>query len=172
MTTFTIVHVAISLVGLGAGLVVMLGLLTARRLDVWTAVFLISTVATSVTAFAFPVDRVLPSHIVGVVSLVVLSVTIYARYARRLSNGWRTTYVLGAVMALYLNVFVFVVQAFLKVPALRAMAPTQSEPAFQLAQLAVLILFVVLGVATVTRFRHESVTLSGRLTFRGQPQSL
>ena len=137
MTTYTVLHVVISLVGIGSGLVVLFGLLTGRRLDKWTVVFLASTVATSATGFGFPVDRVLPSHIVGAISLVVLAVAIFARYGRHMAGRWRVVYVLLAVLSLYLNVFVGVVQAFLRVPTLRAMAPTQSEPPFALTQLAV-----------------------------------
>jgi len=159
MTTFTLVHVAISLVGIGAGLVVVFGLLRGMRLDAWTAVFLASTVATSVTGFAFPADRVLPSHIIGGISLLVLAVAIYARYARGLVRGWRTAYVVGAVLALYLNAFVLVVQLFIRVPALHALAPTQSEPAFQAAQLCLLVLFVALGVGAVLGFRRQGAAV-------------
>jgi hypothetical protein len=153
--TLTLVHVAISLAGIGSGLVVLYGLLTARRLDRWTAFFLATTLATSVTGFFFPFVHFLPSHAVGLVSLVVLAATLFARYVRHLERAWRSIYVIGAVLALYLNVFVLVVQSFMKVPALKAMAPTQSEPPFQIAQLAVLALFVVLAVAATLRFRVE-----------------
>jgi hypothetical protein len=155
MTTFTIVHVVVSLVGIVSGFVVAAGLIAARRLNGWTMLFLVSTVATSVTGFGFPVDHVLPSHVVGVISLVVLAVAILARYVRRLSGGWRTIYVIGTVVALYLNVFVLIVQAFRRVPALAAMAPTQSEPPFLVAQLVVMALFVVLGIAAVRGFRDR-----------------
>jgi hypothetical protein len=155
MTTFTIVHVVVSLVGIVSGFVVAAGLIAARRLDGWTALFLASTVATSVTGFGFPVDHVLPSHVVGVISLVVLAVAILARYVQHLAGGWRTIYVIGTVVALYLNVFVLIVQAFRRVPALAAMAPTQSEPPFLVAQLVVMALFVVLGIAAVRGFRDR-----------------
>jgi hypothetical protein len=104
-----------------------------------------------VTGYGFPFLHLLPSHVVGAISLVVLAVAIYARYARHLAGGWRGTYVIGAVIALYLNVFVLVVQSFLKVPALHALAPTQSEPPFAVAQLVVLVLFLVLGTLAVRR---------------------
>jgi hypothetical protein len=156
MTTFTIVHVVLSLVGIVSGLVVIAGLIAARRLDGWTVLFLASTVATSVTGFGFPVDHVLPSHVVGVISLVVLAVTILARYVRHLAGAWRTIYVIGTVVALYLNVFVLIVQAFRRVPALTAMAPTQSEPPFLVAQLVVMGLFVVSGIAAVRGFRDRA----------------
>src|SRR5437762_14293857 len=121
LRTFTIVHVVLSLVGIGSGCVVTFGLLRAKRLDGLTALFLASTVATSVTGFGFPFDHVLPSHVVGVISLLVLAVAIVARYALHLAGPWRRLYVIGAMVSLYLNVFVFVVQVFQKVPALKAM---------------------------------------------------
>jgi hypothetical protein len=152
MTTFTIIHVVISLVGIGTGLVVAAGLLNAKRLDGWTILFLASTTATSLTGFGFPFERLLPSHIVGAISLVVLAGALYARYVRLMAGSWRSIYVVTAVAALYLNVFVLVVQLFLKVPALNALAPTQSEPPFAIAQSLVLLVFVVLGVAAVKRF--------------------
>jgi hypothetical protein len=125
---FTLVHVLLSLVGIVSGFVVVFGLLTARRLDGWTALFLASTVATSLTGFGLPFHRLMPSHIIGIISLVVLGVAIIARYARHLAGAWRWIYVVCAVIALYLNFFILIVQAFMKVPALKAMAPTQSEP--------------------------------------------
>src|SRR5215207_4585675 len=126
LETFTLIHVVISLVGIGSGFVVVYGLLTGRRLRGWTALFLATTVATSVTGFGFPAERLLPAHKVGVVSLAVLALAILARYAFRMAGAWRWIYVVGAVVSLYLNVFVGVVQAFQKVPALKALAPTQS----------------------------------------------
>ncbi|MGH9538656.1 MAG: hypothetical protein ACRD3H_12065 [Terriglobales bacterium] len=155
LSTFTLVHVAISLVGIVSGFVVLFGLLTAKRLDGFTALFLLTTVLTSVTGFGFPFDHLLPSHKVGIISLVVLAVAIAARYLLRLAGAWRWIYVVAAVMALYLNVFVLVVQAFEKVPVLKAMAPTQSEPPFLVAQLAVLTLFIVLGFFAVRKFQPE-----------------
>jgi len=156
MTTYTLVHVVISLAGIVSGLVVLAGLLTAQRLDRWTAVFLATTTATSVTGFGFPFERLLPSHVVAVLSLVVLAISMYARYGRRLDGAWRWVYAVTAVTALYFNVFVLVVQLFLKVPALNALAPTQSEPPFTLAQGVVLIAFLVLGVLTVKTFKPSA----------------
>ena len=153
LATFTAVHVVISLVGIAAGLIVVAGMLSASRLPGWTALFLIATVLTSVTGFFFPAARVLPSHIFGVVSLVVLAVTIPALYVKRLAGSWRWIYVAGAVFALYLNSFIGVVQAFLKIPALNRLAPTQSESPFLVAQLALAALFVVLGIQAARRFR-------------------
>jgi hypothetical protein len=145
-SSFTFVHVVLSLVGIIAGLVVMFGLVAGKQLDGWTAVFLATTVATSVTGFGFPFDHLLPSHKVGIVSLLVLPVVIAARYAFHLAGAWRRIYVIGAAVALYLNIFVLVVQLFLKVPALKAIAPTQKEPPFAITQIAVLALFGVLAV--------------------------
>jgi len=155
--TYTLLHVLISLVGIGSGLIVISGLLTGKRLDAWTAVFLATTVLTSVTGFGFPFEHLLPSHIVGIVSLVMLAVAIPARYVFRLAGKWRGIYVVGAATALYLNVFVLVVQAFLKVPALKALAPTQKEPPFLVAQLAVLLVFFGLTILAVKRFNIEPV---------------
>lgn len=157
MTTQVLIHVLISLVGIFSGFVVLFGLLTARPLDRWTAIFLTSTVATSLTGFVLPADRLLPSHIVGIISMVVLAVAIYGRYAARLAGGWRKTYVVTAITALYLNVFVLVVQAFLKVPALKALAPTQSEPPFAVTQGFVLLAFIALTVLAAIKFRVQPV---------------
>jgi hypothetical protein len=124
LTIVTFVHVLLSVVGILAGFVVMYGLLTEKQLDGWTATFLWTTVLTSVIGFFFPVHRLLPSHILGIISLVLLPIAIYARYSRQLAGGWGRFYVITAAMALYLNVFVLVVQLFQKVPPLKALAPT------------------------------------------------
>jgi len=154
LETFTLVHVVLSLAGIGAGFVVLYGLFQAKALDGWTAVFLVTTVATSVTGFLFlPVDRLLPSHVVGILSMVALGLAIVARYSFRLAGPWRRVYVIAAVVSLYFNVFVLVVQAFLKVPALHALAPKQEEPPFAIAQGVVLVAFVVLGTGATKRFR-------------------
>jgi len=160
LAIFTLVHVAISLVGIVSGLVVLFGLINAKRLDGWTAIFLATTVATSVTGFMFPFRGFTPALGTGIVSMVVLAVALYARYARRLAGGWRKTYVISVVVALYLNVFVLFVQLFLKVPALHALAPKQNEPPFAITQLLVLTLFIVLGVLATIRFRNEPVPAS------------
>jgi hypothetical protein len=155
MTTLTFVHVVLSLIGIFAGFFVVLGLLTSKRLDGWTALFLASTVATSVTGFFFPFHGFLPSHAFGILSLIVLPVAMFARYGRHLAGGWRRTYVITAMIALYLNVFILIVQLFEKAPALRALAPTQSEPPFKVTQLVVLALFVALTIAAAKKFRDE-----------------
>ena len=149
----TFLHVAISLIAIATGFVVLFGLLTGRRLDRMSAWFLATTVATSVTGFGFPLRPFLPSHVVGIISLVLLTVAIYARYGRDLAGAWRPAYVVTAVVSLYLNVFVLIIQSFLKVPALHALAPTQSEPAFVGAQLTALVAFLLAGAVAVVRFR-------------------
>jgi len=156
-STFTFIHVLISVVGIGSGFIVLFGLLTGRRMDNWTALFLATTVATSVTGFGFPFTHLLPSHILGIISLIALAIAILARYSRHLVGAWRKTYVISAVIALYLNVFVLVVQCFEKVPALHALAPTQKEPPFAIAQLLVMLLFIVLTVFAAKRFREQPV---------------
>jgi hypothetical protein len=157
LSTFTMVHVVISLIGIASGLVVMFGLLVARKLNRWSALFLISTIATSVTGFFFPFHGLTPAIVVGVISLVVLGVAIIARYVRRLAGAWRWIYVVTVMIALYLNVFVLIVQLFQKVPALKALAPTQSEPPFAVTQLVVLALFVVLTIMAAIKFRGEQL---------------
>src|SRR5260370_1165706 len=154
MTTFTQVHVALALLGIFAGFIVAFGLLTAKRLDSWTAFFLLSTVATSVTGFFFPFHGFTPAIGVGIVSLVVLAVAIFARDSRQLTGAWRWVYVVTAMIALYLNVFVLIVQLFQKVPALKALAPTQSETPFLVAQLVAFVFFVVLTIFAAIRFRN------------------
>jgi hypothetical protein len=160
--TFTALHVLISLIAIGSGLIVMFGLLGGRRLDVWTGLFLATTVLTSVTGFGFPFQHLLPSHILGILSLVILALAIPARYVFHLAGAWRWIYVVGAGMALYFNVFVLVVQSFEKVPALKALAPTQKEPPFLVAQLIVLLIFVALIILATKRFHVEPETLRAR----------
>lgn len=150
---FTLIHVVISVLGIIAGLIVVGGLVAGARLDGWTAFFLATTILTSVTGFGFPFTKVLASHIVGGVSLVLLAVCVAARYGKRLEGGWRTTYVITALAALYLNVFVLVVQLFVKTPALAQLAPTQQEAPFAVTQALVLALFVWLGRAALRGFR-------------------
>jgi hypothetical protein len=152
LPVFTVFHVIISLIGIGSGLIVVLGMLTARRLKNWTAIFLITTVATSITGFLFPFHGFKPSYAVGILSLIVLAIAIVALYSFHLAGAWRWVYVVTAIIALYFNVFVLVVQCFAKAPALRALAPTQTEPPFLIAQLTVMAIFIVLGVLSVRKF--------------------
>ncbi len=157
ITTFTLIHVALSLVGIVTGLVVAGGLVAGKRLDGWTGVFLATTLLTNVTGFGFPFGTFLASHAVGIISLVLLPVVIVARYWKHLTGVWRNVYVVGAVFALYLNVFVLLVQLFRRLPALLVSAPTQSEPPFLVTQLVVLALFVWLGRAAVRGFRPNDL---------------
>jgi hypothetical protein len=151
---FTLFHVAISLIAIFSGLVVMYGLLAARKLEGVTLLFLVTTVATSVTGFFFHRDHLLPSHVVGMISLVLLGGAIVALYSFHLRGAWRVVYVAGAVASLYLNVFVLIVQSFLKIPFLHALAPTQSsEPAFVAAQGVALLAFVAVGTIAMMCFR-------------------
>jgi hypothetical protein len=149
IVTFTLIHTVLSLLGIVAGLVVAGGLLAGRRLDSWTGLFLVTTALTNITGFMFPFTRFLPSHAVGIVSLLILPVVLWARYGKQLAGGWRRVFVVGSVTLLYLNVFVLVAQLFSRVPALIASAPTQSEPPFVITQLGTLVVFLWLGRAAV-----------------------
>ena len=157
LATYTLLHVVISLVGIGSGLVVMFGLLTGKRMDWWTGLFLITAALTSITGFGFPFDHLPPSHILGILSLMALALAIPARYMFHLNGAWRGVYVIGSALALYFNVFVLVVQGFEKVPALNALAPTQKEPPFMAAQLIVLLIFITITVLATRRFHPERV---------------
>ena len=156
LPVFTEVHVAISLFGIFTGLVVLFGMLSGHWLAKWNRLFLLSTVLTSVTGFMFPFTAVGPPHIIGAVSLIVLAFALMALYRHRLTGAWRWVYVLAASLALYLNVFVAVVQAFLKIPYFMALAPTQSEAPFQAAQAVVLVIFVIMAVVAVRKFRPQT----------------
>jgi len=151
MAAFTLFHVALSLVGILSGLIVVFGLLAGKRLDGWTPLFLVTTVLTNLTGFLFPFHKFLPSHAIGIVSLLVLAITIPALYVFHLAGPWRLTYVIGAVIALYLNVFVLIALFFMKIPALKAMTPTQSEPPFLGTQVVVMLIFIVLGFLAAKR---------------------
>jgi hypothetical protein len=150
--SFTTLHVLISLIGIASGVVAMAGLPSGRLLGGWTGLFLWTTVLTSATGFLFHSARIGPPHIVGAISLVVLALTLPALYVFRLRGLWRVTYVVGAILALYLNAFVGVVQAFQKIAALHAVAPNGNEPPFVVAQLAVLAAFVGFTVFALRRF--------------------
>lgn len=155
LSTFTTVHTVLSLIGIATGLVVLFGLLGGRLPKGWSEIFLFTTILTSVTGYGFPVTGILPSHIVGAISLVILAILLFALYGRHLSGAWRWIFVVTALIALYLNCLVGVVQAFQKIPALAALAPTQSEPPFQVVQVALLLFFVVCGFLAVRRFRPQ-----------------
>jgi|ERR1700690_3286476 len=156
MTIFTAMHVLISLIGIVSGLVVLGGLLTNNSMNAWTLLFLITTLATSVTGFFFPIHGFTPALGVGILSMVVLSVTVAARYAFNLSGRWHLMYIAGAVAALYFNSFVLVVQTFLKIPLLHAFAPTGTEPPFILTQALVLVFHVGACVLAVKRSGSSS----------------
>ena len=155
LSAFTMVHVIISLIGIATGFIVLFGLLGSHRLPGMTALFLITTILTSVTGFLFPFDKLLPSHMVGIVSLIVLATACFALYIMKLSGAWRWIYTLTAMIALYLNVFVLVIQSFLKIGPLHALAPSvpPSEPPFAVAQGIVLVFFVIAIIGAVRRFR-------------------
>jgi hypothetical protein len=153
LQAFTILHVIISLIAILAGLIVLYGWLTARRLDGWTLIFLLFTLATTVTGFLFPFNGFTPAIGTGILSVFVLIAAFVGLYAFHLKGAWRWIYVVSAAAALYLNVFVLVVQAFLKIPALNALAPNGNEPPFAIVQGIVLLLFVIAGFLAVRRYR-------------------
>jgi hypothetical protein len=150
--TFTLLHVIISLVGIVSGFAAVIAMLGGRRAEGLSVLFLLSTILTSVTGFMFPFNRLMDSHIVGIISLVVLAVALLARYAFGFAGSWRAIYVVTAMLALYLNVFVGVVQAFQKIGFLNSLAPARSDPAFIFAQVAVLAIFVWLGIKVLRLF--------------------
>lgn len=158
LPAFTLVHVVISLIGIVAGLVVMFGLLGSKSMPGLTAIFLAFTILTSATGFLFPFEKLLPSHIIGIISLVLLAVACFALYGMKLAGAWRPVYVVTAMISLYFNAFVLVIQSFLKVPALAALAPAvapapPSGPVFAAVQGVVLVFFVVLTIGAWRRFK-------------------
>ena len=155
LPVFTLVHIAISLIGIAAGFGVVHGFLASQESGSWTKTFLVFTILTSLTGYLFPTEHLLPSHIVGAVSLVVLAVAVAARYFYLLAGASRWIYVASAVAALFLNTFVLIAQTFAKNPALKELAPTQSEAPFWITQAVLLMAFVVLGVLAVRRFKPE-----------------
>lgn len=159
LTTFTMLHVLISLIGIVAGLIAVLGWLKSDPSRIPTTIFLATTILTSVTGFLFPFTKLLPSHIVGIISLVMLAFATFAFYGRHLSGIWRPIYTITAMLALYLNVLVLIIQAFLKIPLLKAWAPTQTEPAFLVAQGLAFLLFIALAILTTMRFRPVRIAV-------------
>jgi hypothetical protein len=157
LSAFTLFHVVLSLVGIGSGFVILNGLLNSKQSDRWTTLFLATTVGTSVTGFLFPFQHFMPSHGVGIISLFFLAIAIPARYVFHLAGAWGRVYGVTAVIALYLNVFVLIAQLFQKVPPLKAIAPTQSEPPFLVAQLVVLVLFAVMAIRVSIRTRNQQL---------------
>jgi hypothetical protein len=153
LQTFTLLHVIISLLAIASGLIVLFGMLGSNRRAGWTALFLLTTILTSVTGFMFPIQGFTPALGVGVVSLLVLLVALIALYGKHLDGSWRWIYVATAVTALWFNVFVLIAQAFMKVPFLHPLAPNGNEPPFLIAQSAALVIFVVLGLIAAFKFR-------------------
>jgi hypothetical protein len=153
LATYTLIHVIISLIGIGFGLIVLFGMFGGKRLDRITALFLATTVLTSLTGLGFPFEHVTPGIILAILSLVVLAIAIPARYSLHMAGKWRAIYVVTAVIALYFNCFVLIAQSFQKVPALHALAPKGNEPPFAIAQGILLVLFIVAGVLAVKKFR-------------------
>lgn len=157
---FTILHVIISLVAIALGLVLVADLLRGRQSALIAGLFLLTTILTSVTGFMFPASAVTPAHIVGGISLVALALAVVALYAFDLRGIWRPVYLVTSVLALYLNIFVGVVQAFQKIGPLTALAPTQSETPFVIAQTIVLVIAIAAGWLAVRRFRGEPMVVA------------
>jgi hypothetical protein len=162
LSTFVLVHVIISLIGIAAGFIVMFGMLGSRRMPGWTALFLITTILTSATGFLIPPlvsDKLLPSHIIGALSLVLLAIACFALYGQKLAGSWRWIYVVTALLSLYFNTFVLVIQSFLKIAPLHALAPGEPPggPVFGIAQGIVLVFFVIFIIGAIRRFRPPAV---------------
>lgn len=165
LSTFVLVHVIVSLVGIAAGFVVMFAMLGSNRMPGWTALFLLLTILTSATGFLIPPllsEKLLPSHMIGVLSLILLAIACYALYGQKLSGSWRWIFVVTALLAQYLNVFVLVIQSFLKIGPLHALAPSvpPSEPPFAIAQGIVLVFFVIVIIGAIRRF--HPIVIPGR----------
>jgi hypothetical protein len=159
LSTYTTLHVVISLIGIGSGFIVLFGLINSKLLSTWNVVFLVTTVLTSITGFAFPNDKVTPGIILGVLSLIVLAIALLALYVFQLKGAWRRTYAITAMIALYFNVFVLIAQTFEHVPVFHALAPTGTETPFKVAQLLLLVLFAMLISAAAKKFRNPLVTV-------------
>jgi len=156
---FTLLHVIISLVAIGSGLIVVGGMFASNRLPVTTALFLLTTALTSLTGFLYPIDGFTPGLGIGIVACAILVVALFALYKEHLVGAWRWIYVITAVVSLYLNVFVLVAQSFGKVSALNALAPTQTEPPFAVAQAAVLAIFVLIALIAVINFQPHKAQM-------------
>lgn len=152
MSAFTLFHVAISLVGIVTGFIVFAGLIAKKRLDAWTAIFLGTTIATSVTGFLFPIKGITPGLVIGAISLVILTIAVYARYAMKMAGAWRKIYVVTSAVAFYLNFLVLIVQSFQKIPVLHALAPTGAELPVMIAQTVAFAGFLVLGALATIKF--------------------
>jgi hypothetical protein len=164
LATYTLIHVIISLIGIGSGLIVLFGMFGSKQFDGMTALFLATTALTSLTGFGFPFEHVTPGIILGVLSLIVLAIAIPARYSFHMAGKWRSIYVITAVIALYFNCFALVAQSFLKVPSLHALAPTGHEPPFAIAEGILLLLFIVAGILAVKKFHPDAAISVARTT--------
>jgi hypothetical protein len=153
LSTYTTLHVILSLIGIGTGFIVLFGLMNGKLLSSWNVVFLVTTILTSLTGFGFPNDKVTPGITLGILSIIVLAMALVALYVFHLKEGWRRTYAITAMIALYFNVFVLIAQTFEHVPAFHALAPTGTETPFKIAQTLLLILFAVLITAAARKFR-------------------
>jgi hypothetical protein len=159
LSTYTTLHVLISLIAIGTGFIVLFGLISGRLLSAWNGVFLVTTILTSLTGFAFPNTKVTPGIVLGVLSLIVLAIALVALYVFHLRGGWRRTYAITAMIALYFNVFVLIAQIFEHVPVFHALAPTGTETPFKIAQTLLLVLFAVLISTAAKKFRNALVTV-------------
>jgi hypothetical protein len=157
---FTLLHVIITLVAIGSGLIVAGGMFASHKLPGTTALFLFTTALTSVTGFLFPIHGFTPALDVGILACVILAVAVFALYKKCLAGAWRWIYVITAITSLYLNVFVLVVQSFVKVAALNALAPSQSEPPFAITQAVVLVIFILIGIIALVKFRPVTAVLA------------
>jgi len=153
MSLLTTIHVALSLIGIAAGFLVIFQMIAGKALGGLNAIFLATTILTSVTGFFFPITKVTPGLVLGTVSLVVLAIALFALYSKKLAGGWRTVYVVTAVMAQFFNVLVLVVQSFQKIPALHAHAPTDDAPIVKICQLGALLLCIALGILAGKNFK-------------------
>jgi hypothetical protein len=158
LSVFTTLHVIISLIAIASGFIVVFGMLSSRPLSALTAIFLATTALTSLTGFLFPFKGITPSIITGIVSLVVLAGAAAGRYALHLAGSWRWIYAICSVLALWFNVFILIAQLFEKVPAIHALAPTQSEPPFFIAQFGAMVLFLILGILAARHFHPAPVS--------------
>jgi hypothetical protein len=159
LSAYTMLHVIISLIGIGTGFIVLFGLINGRLLSPWNAVFLVTTVLTSLTGFAFPNDKITPGIILGILSMIVLAIALAALYVFHLRGAWRRIYAITAMIALYFNVFVLIAQIFEHVPGFHALAPTGTETPFKLAQTLLLVLFAVLITTAAKKFRTPLVAV-------------
>lgn len=156
LQSFTVFHLILSMIGIAFGFIVAGGILASNKLPGWTALFLLTTILTNATGFLFPVAKLLPSHIVAALSLVLLAVALYAYYGKSLDGVWRPVYIVTAMLALWFNVFVLVAQSFLKVALLNVYAPTGSEPPFAITQGVVLIFFIAAILLGIRKFKPAS----------------